>query len=505
MDDVRELIRKGRSNFHKVRADRLLAEAIERLQHHVKLAAQLCQEQPGFMEGGATSAVEALNTLAKEAQQQVQEGRNVIEALATRAQEAYQGNTGHAEGRWSADGKSWIGARGSGGSMPPADAAVQPASQHDSDEVKAGDIKEDEHDAPTQEESTLWIAVGGNGASYRTNRTFKSRSKTGERIQKLTVVMATRVGDWLKCENGNWLPIYSKKKGRELMVSCDIFTTFRIEFANACRIAGFRSNGARAANQQVFEESGLSLRITYEWEPELGPNCGWVKVVQNGVAGALTEQQWHRFLRNTMRSIGPCDIATFCDRLLAEIVSEAMNGFQEDEGHGDALDEDAPSGVWLNRARADFRTRYSDIYNIPLMEQRRITIYVWGDSLRSPANRCPRVNGLCSQKNFNSKMLTGRGGGIDTRRFNGTDRRIQRRILRCGAWADWLDGVIRSVETNNYTTISINCSKGRHRSVGGAILLKELVYHNATIVFMERRNGWGTDQTRNYTDTDVNY
>ncbi|CAE8592730.1 unnamed protein product [Polarella glacialis] len=105
---------------------------------------------------------------------------------------------------------------------------------------------------------------------------------------------------------------------------------------------------------------------------------------------------------------------------------------------------------------------------------RELGIYTWGKALRKAAP--PE-----SQFNFNAGVLNGRGGGADLRTMNGLSEEVQRNVASCGLFPRWLEMVIHKVESANLSVISINCTKGRHRSVAAAEILRSVYYPQATI------------------------
>ena len=70
---------------------------------------------------------------------------------------------------------------------------------------------------------------------------------------------------------------------------------------------------------------------------------------------------------------------------------------------------------------------------------------------------------------------------MNLRKMNGLSSEIQARISRCSLFPTWITMVIEAIETKNLSVISINCTKGRHRSVAAAEILKAVYYPKATI------------------------
>ena len=114
-----------------------------------------------------------------------------------------------------------------------------------------------------------------------------------------------------------------------------------------------------------------------------------------------------------------------------------------------------------------------------VVQDRALKIYTWGKALRE----CAPSD---SQFNFNAGVLTGRGGGANLRTMNGMSEEVQANVASCSLFPRWLEVVLHEVEhsTPPLHTISINCTKGRHRSVAAAELLKKYYYKNADIVHL---------------------
>ena len=98
-----------------------------------------------------------------------------------------------------------------------------------------------------------------------------------------------------------------------------------------------------------------------------------------------------------------------------------------------------------------------------------ITIYTWGNKVRK-------------QKPIDSEFNIGVTGvssykphGINLKKVDGRDERLQEKLMRQPKFDMYMEQALSSIETKGYKVISVNCHKGRHRSVGFAILLgKEL-------------------------------
>jgi len=89
--------------------------------------------------------------------------------------------------------------------------------------------------------------------------------------------------------------------------------------------------------------------------------------------------------------------------------------------------------------------------------------------------------------NWSALGLTGRGKGLNTKKLDGRNVEVQGRTSRSDTFSDWMTEKVRMVEEwfkdeenkGCKLTVAIYCSKGRHRSVSAAILLRDLFYPNA--------------------------
>jgi len=134
------------------------------------------------------------------------------------------------------------------------------------------------------------------------------------------------------------------------------------------------------------------------------------------------------------------------------------------------LDEDDEDG---ERTGLEFLPSSEEL---GVQRSRPLVIYTWGKALR----KCAPPE---SQFNFNASILNGRGGGADLRTQNGTSEEVQRNVASCGLFPRWLEMVCNKVEKSMppLHAISMNCTKGRHRSVAAAEILKKFYYPNATL------------------------
>ncbi|AYV81381.1 MAG: RNase adaptor protein [Harvfovirus sp.] len=119
----------------------------------------------------------------------------------------------------------------------------------------------------------------------------------------------------------------------------------------------------------------------------------------------------------------------------------------------------------------------SDLPIVKHDDARPLYIAVWGIAFRKkvPDDRK-------TQHNFNAAVLHG------NRRFreNARDSKEARdHIMKGRAFYNFMEIMVKLVESRDYLRISINCTKGRHRSVTCAIALKEHYYPNAIIEYLD--------------------
>lgn len=131
-------------------------------------------------------------------------------------------------------------------------------------------------------------------------------------------------------------------------------------------------------------------------------------------------------------------------------------------------------------AHPRWKTNGSQHSPLHINPTRRLHIYTWGDALLKK----PSLKKRGSQFDINAKPLNGRGGGADTRRNALQDGRIRLNVassLGEERGRNMLVQTLWKIETEDLSCISVFCSKGRHRSVSLALLLKMVYYPQATI------------------------
>ncbi len=66
--------------------------------------------------------------------------------------------------------------------------------------------------------------------------------------------------------------------------------------------------------------------------------------------------------------------------------------------------------------------------------------------------------------------------------MDGRNEEIQRRIVRAKTFETLLCATVNKIEQDNLNNISINCAKGKHRSVSFAEILAKYYYPNSTVI-----------------------
>lgn len=107
---------------------------------------------------------------------------------------------------------------------------------------------------------------------------------------------------------------------------------------------------------------------------------------------------------------------------------------------------------------------------------RELTILTWGKALRA---RTPNE----SERNFDVCQISkGKPHGVDLKKNNGLCEEIQKHIAKQTRFPDYKKTVVDFVLAHPHVkVISINCTKGRHRSVAFAQLIAVALAHEHRI------------------------
>jgi hypothetical protein len=90
-----------------------------------------------------------------------------------------------------------------------------------------------------------------------------------------------------------------------------------------------------------------------------------------------------------------------------------------------------------------------------------LTIITWGKSNHKHWSKPPR-----SERNFDAQKMTFNNlyDDIDLERMRGDDDVLFERFIKTQRFLNFVKSIIKVVEKNNFKCISINCTRGRHRS-----------------------------------------
>jgi len=107
---------------------------------------------------------------------------------------------------------------------------------------------------------------------------------------------------------------------------------------------------------------------------------------------------------------------------------------------------------------------------------RELTILTWGKAVRDKAP--PE-----SERNFDVAQISkGKPHGVDLRKNNGLCEAIQKHVAKQTRYPEYQKVVVDFVLHNpSVRIISINCAKGRHRSVAFAQLVGTVLAHEHRI------------------------
>lgn len=105
---------------------------------------------------------------------------------------------------------------------------------------------------------------------------------------------------------------------------------------------------------------------------------------------------------------------------------------------------------------------------------RQLTILTWGTAIM---NHKPSA----SQRNFFVGVITTRKRGVNLKKHNGKSEEIQVGIMADPKFPALINNIVNEVEEHDLKVISISCTKGRHRSVAMAEIVKKYIYPNAQI------------------------
>lgn len=146
-------------------------------------------------------------------------------------------------------------------------------------------------------------------------------------------------------------------------------------------------------------------------------------------------------------------------------------GFEEinnSDADDDAYDDDDDN----------FRILESQLPELDVKSDRQLGIWTWGVNQKgSGGSPHPK-----SDFNVNASVISSSKKGLNLKQLDGRDSKIQRRVCRAKAFEFLLRSTVKKIESTDAKQISVNCSKGRHRSVAFAEILRDHYYPNAKVV-----------------------
>lgn len=145
---------------------------------------------------------------------------------------------------------------------------------------------------------------------------------------------------------------------------------------------------------------------------------------------------------------------------------------EEEEFKDDLDDED----------NEDEDNDYNTITAIPDVKHdnnRKLFIVVWGRRIRKSVPAEYKI-----EKNFNAAVLHGKKAGVDWRQ-SGKSEEVRKAVMKGSAFPSFIESMVTIIEKENLFRISINCAKGRHRSVTCAIVLHKYYYPRTEIKYLE--------------------
>lgn len=202
-------------------------------------------------------------------------------------------------------------------------------------------------------------------------------------------------------------------------------------------------------------------------------------------AGGIDSDSMKKFLKLEFASGD--DISKFGENVVDSVKN--MRIMKSDECEPDKDDQKEPEGSEdMGEERCVRKLPSREELNLEIWpnkektinSERMITILTWGDKILSKAS----VKQMGSQYDFNAKTLDGRGKGVDLRKNALKNPKLVLNVassLSEGKGKVMLCQTLRKIENEDLDAISIFCSKGRHRSVSMALLLKAGYYHNAEL------------------------
>lgn len=111
--------------------------------------------------------------------------------------------------------------------------------------------------------------------------------------------------------------------------------------------------------------------------------------------------------------------------------------------------------------------------------EREVTITTYGSRRRSGPDT------QTNQRNFDVSNVPLKVDPRCLTTLTGKDPEIRDLVARTPRFRRFVCGVVRAIERDNLTEVSINCHQGRHRSVAVAEILRDTYYPRAKVRHME--------------------
>lgn len=116
--------------------------------------------------------------------------------------------------------------------------------------------------------------------------------------------------------------------------------------------------------------------------------------------------------------------------------------------------------------------------DIPHKADRKLTITSWGTNQKGEGGHMPSD----SQYDINASLISSSKKGLNLKQLDGRDKQIQQRVCRASAFEFLLRTAIKHIEDGDLSIISTHCSKGHHRSVAFAEILRDYYYPKAVVI-----------------------
>jgi len=153
-------------------------------------------------------------------------------------------------------------------------------------------------------------------------------------------------------------------------------------------------------------------------------------------------------------------------------------GMEQCESKGDGTDV-----IYYDASKDNIWTKLKNKFNVDV--NRKLHIYTFGTSFIFD-------NPKDCQKTYNAAILRGSHKKRSTQfkelvKMRGTDLQIQQEIRECPIFCDFIQDIVKDIESNNLHTIAITCRAGHHRSVACAEMLVHL-YVNRKVNHLTIKN-----------------